>query len=238
MDLQQLIARAAEQALDDTPLARVAAARDLSVELTGLGDQVVDFYVDAARRDGCSWAQIGSVLGVTRQAVHQRYGGLLRRLPRGAQSYRPTMARFASDARRAVVEAQDAARTMRHEQVDTEHLLLGVLATRAEAAGTRVLTRCGVDRGLAAAEIEAIVGLGTHPGSGHIPFAPGGKKVLELSLREALALGDRRIGTEHLLLALLRVREGIAAQLLGRHDVDRDRVQTMLRELRAAAEPE
>lgn len=238
MDLKQLIARAAEQALDDTPLARVAAASRLSVELSVLGDQVVDHFVDVARRDGCSWAQIGSALGVTRQAAQQRHGGLLRRLVE-TRGRRPSpVGRFGADARRAVVEAQSAARSMRHDLVDAEHLLLGVLAAGPDAAGASVLAHCGVDRGVVVAEIEADARPGADVRSGHIPFAPRAKKVLELSLREAFALHDRRIGTEHLLLALLRERDSLAARLLARHDVDRDRVRAILRELRASAQPD
>jgi Clp amino terminal domain, pathogenicity island component len=238
MELDQLITRAEEQAVDDTPLARVAAARSLSLELSALGDQVVDHFVDAARRDGCSWAQIGSVLGVTRQAVHQRYGGLLQRLPGGARSRPSPVARFGPDARRAVVEAQSAARAMGHDRVDAEHLLLGVLAAGPDAAGASVLAWCGIDRGVVMAAIEAADAPSGDARPGPIPFAPRAKKILELSLREAFALHDRRIGTEHLLLALLRERGSLATELLGRRDVDRDRVRTILRELRAAAEPE
>jgi hypothetical protein len=239
LDLQQLIARAGEQAIDDTPLARVAAARDLSLELSTLGDQVVDHFVDAARRDGCSWAQIGSVLGVTRQAVQQRYGGLLRRLSLGSPGRRVSpVGRFGADARRAVVEAQNAARAMGHDHVDAEHQLLGVIEAAPDAAGASVLARCGIDRGVVIAEIEAVAGPPGDARSGHLPFAARAKKILELSLREAFALHDRRIGTEHLLLAVLRERRSLAAQLLGRYDVDRDRVRETLKELRAAAEPE
>lgn len=235
MDLERLIARAEEQALDDTPLARVAAARDVCFELGVLGDQVVDHFVDAARRDGCSWAQIGSVLGVTRQGAQQRYGGLLRRLVTTQRGRHSPVTRFGVDARLAVVEAQTAARAMGHAHVDTEHLLLGILAAGPEALGAAILARHGFDRGSAEEEIAAAVTPGAPGAQGHLPFAPRAKKVLERSLREALACGDGRIGTEHLLLALLREGRGVAAEILGRHGVDHDGVVKAVLEARAPA---
>ncbi len=231
MELERLIAAAQQQAPDESPLAGVAAARDLCAELSVLGDQVVDHFVEAARRDGCSWAQIGSVLGVTRQAAHQRHGGLPRRLLGRAS----VVARFGPDAKRAVVAARNAARAMGHPQVDAEHLLLGILDAGRDAPGAVVLARCGIERPDVVSEIEAVAGPKAEARSGHIPFAPRAKKILELSLREAFALRDRRIGSEHLLLAILRERGSLAAQLLGRRGVDRDRVRELLRDLRAAA---
>ena len=230
MDLDRLIAQVDEGVIDGEPLTRVAAARDLCFELTALGDQLVDHFVEAARRDGCSWAQIGSVLGVSRQGAHQRYGGVVRRARfRGKSRGRSDVARFGPDARRAVVEAQGAARTMGHDHVDTQHLLLGIVAAGADAAGAAILERCGVTASELEEEIVAAVGRGTEPTKGHIPFSPGAKKALELSLPEAIATGHRRIGTEHLLLALLRERTGVAAQLLERHGVELDRVVAFVR---------
>lgn len=221
--LDSLIARAEEAALSDEPLARVAAARDLCRELNVLGDEVVDHFVLEARRNGCSWAQIGSVLGVTRQGAQQRYG-MQRRMPllthRGRSS---PVARFGPDARRAVVEAQAAARAMGHGSVDAVHLVLGILAAGPDAVGATVLASCGVERGAVEAEIAATVGSGA-AATGHLPFARDAKRALELSLREALALGSRRIGSEHLALALLRDRSSPAARVLAGRDVDHARV--------------
>ena len=231
MDLQELIAQAERQTLSDDPLGRVAAARDLCAEIVVLGDQVVDHFVDAARREGCSWAQIGSVLGVSRQGAQQRYGGLLRRVPLVGRRGPSPVTRFGPDARRAVVEAQAAARAMSHGHVDTEHLLLGLLSTEPDAKGMAVLTACGLDRDDVEHEITAIVGRGTEAPGRHIPFSPGAKKALELSLREALTLRAERIGTEHLLLALVRERRGVAAQVLSEHGIDRDRVRVTMRSL-------
>lgn len=232
MELQELIAQAERQTVTDDPLARVAAARDLCAELSVLGDQVVDHFVDAARREGCSWAQIGSVLGVSRQGAQQRYGGLMRRVPLvGRRGPSSPVTRFGPDTRRAVVEAQAAARAMAHDHVDTEHLLLGLLSAGPDATGTAVLTVCGLDRAGVEREVTTVVRPGTDSPGRHIPFSPGAKKALELSLREALALRAQRIGTEHLLLALLRERKGVAAQVLAEHGIDRDRVRVTMRSL-------
>jgi hypothetical protein len=200
-------------------------------ELTNLGDQLVDHFVEAARRDGCSWAQIGSVLGVSRQGAQQRYGGVLRRpcmrtRGRGGSD----VARFGPDARRAVVAAQVAARRMGHDHVDTKHLLLGILAAGPDAAGATMLERCGLTRAEVETEVASAVGREHEPTKGHIPFSAGAKKALELSLPEAIASGHRRIGTEHLLLALLRERTSLAAELLARHGVELDRVVGLVRE--------
>jgi hypothetical protein len=223
VELEPLIARAEAEALSDEPLARVAAARDLGRELNLLGDEVVDHFVLEARRAGCSWAQIGSVLGVTRQGAQQRYG-IQRRMPLLTRSRRSSpLTRFGPDARRAVVEAQAAARAMGHGSVDTVHLLVGILASGPDGVGSAALESCGLERGAIEAEIAAAVGRGATT-KRRLPFAPGAKQALELSLREALALGSRRIGSEHLALALLRDRRSLAARVLARHDVDHQRV--------------
>ena len=231
MDLEELVARVDERVLGGDPLARVAAARDVCFELTDVGDQLVDHFVDAARREGCSWAQIGSVLGVTRQGAQQRYGGLMRRPWLRTRGRGPGgVARFGPDARRAVVEAQSAARGMRHDHVDTEHLLLGILAAGPDAAGATMLERSGVTTSAVETEIVSAVGRGSEETTGHIPFSPGAKKSLELSLREAISAGHTRIGTEHLLLALVRERKGVAAQILRRHGIELGRVVSFVHE--------
>ena len=220
IDLDRLIARVDEGVIDGEPLTRVAAARDLCFQLDDLGDRLVDHFVQAARREGCSWAEIGSVMGVSRQGAQQRYGGILRRARSRSRSRGANVARFGADARRAVVEAQVAARAMGHEHVDTEHLLLGILSAGPDAAGATMLERCGLTARMAEEEVVAADGRGDEPTKGHIPFSAATKKVLELSLPEAIASGRGRIGTEHLLLALVRERRGVAAQILAQHGVD------------------
>ncbi|TMR12966.1 Clp protease [Nonomuraea turkmeniaca] len=121
--------------------------------------------------------------------------------------------RFTDRARRVVVLAQEEARMMNHAYIGTEHILLGLIH-EGEGLAALVLDSCGVDLEHVRAFIERETGHDGKPPSGHIPFTPRAKKVLELSLREALQLRHNYIGTEHILLGLIREGEGLAAQAL------------------------
>ncbi len=120
--------------------------------------------------------------------------------------------RFTETARQVVVLAQEEARTLRHNYIGTEHLLLGLL--REDGAAARALDRFDVSLEEVQAQVARIVGLGDEVATGQIPFTPRAKKVLELSLREALNNGDNDIGPEHILLGLVREGEGVAARIL------------------------
>jgi ATP-dependent Clp protease ATP-binding subunit ClpA len=124
--------------------------------------------------------------------------------------------RFTNLARRTIVLAQDEARGLSHNYIGTEHLLLGLLAAPGGMA-QQALESYGMSVEAARAEVLAIVPAGKDTPSGHIPFTPRGKKVLELSLREALELKHNYIGTEHLLLGMIREGEGVGAQILAAH---------------------
>jgi ribosomal protein S18 acetylase RimI-like enzyme len=121
--------------------------------------------------------------------------------------------RFTDRARRVVVLAQEESRALDHNYIGTEHLLLGLMA-EGEGIGALALERLNVSFSGVRRQIEQIIGRGDGSAAGHIPFTPRAKKVLELSLREALRLGHNYIGTEHMLLGLVREGEGIAAQVL------------------------
>jgi ATP-dependent Clp protease ATP-binding subunit ClpA len=120
--------------------------------------------------------------------------------------------RFTERARQVVVLAQDEARTLRHNYIGTEHLLLGLL--REDGAAARALDQFDVTFEEVQAQVARIIGQGDEVTTGQIPFTPRAKKVLELSLREALDNGDNYIGPEHILLGLLREGEGVAARIL------------------------
>ena len=144
--------------------------------------------------------------------------------------------RFTDKARQAVVLAQEEARRLGHPEVGTEHLLLGLLAVYGDSAASRTLTGLGIPLDGLRGEVEERVGRGEGAPSGHMPFIPQSKKVLELSLREALQLGHNYIGTEHLLLGLVRENESGAAQVLVGRGADLDRVrQEVVRQLSAGA---
>ncbi len=148
----------------------------------------------------------------------------MRRQPKGM------FQRFTDRARRVVHLAQEEARLLRHNYVGTEHLLLGLLY-EGEGIAARALESLGISLEVVRARVEEIIGRGQITASGHIPFTPRAKKVLELSLREALQLGHNYIGTEHLLLGLLREGEGVAAQVLAGFGTDHARVRELVQEL-------
>src|SRR3984957_3035277 len=146
--------------------------------------------------------------------------------------------RFTKSARHVVVLAQDEARGLNHNYIGTEHLLLALLREQ-QGPAARVLGRLGISAPEVRQEIRAVIGTGQKPPKGHIPFTPRAKKVLELSLREAVALRHSYIGTEHLLLGLVREGSGVAAQILIEHTGDLASVRmALLDSLPASHAPE
>jgi ATP-dependent Clp protease ATP-binding subunit ClpC len=129
--------------------------------------------------------------------------------------------RFTERARYVVVMAQDEARTLKHNYIGTEHILLGLLREE-HGPAARVLSALGITVEEVRAQVVRIVGLGDEPTEANIPITPRAKKVLELALREALALGHDYIGTVHILLGLVRENEGVAARILLDFDADED----------------
>ncbi|MCI1642660.1 MAG: ATP-dependent Clp protease ATP-binding subunit [Actinomyces sp.] len=132
--------------------------------------------------------------------------------------------RFTDRARRVVVLAQDEARGLNHNYIGTEHLLLGLI-TEGEGVAAKALEMMDIKRDDVRAAVIDIIGEGEKPVEGHIPFTPRAKRVFELSLREALQLGHNYIGTEHLLLGLLKEGEGVAAQVLTKLGADLGQVR-------------
>jgi ATP-dependent Clp protease ATP-binding subunit ClpC len=132
--------------------------------------------------------------------------------------------RFTDRARRVVVLAQEEARLLNHNYIDTEHLLLGLIH-EGEGVAATALESLGISLEAVRTQVEEIIGHGERAPTGRIPFTPRAKKVLELSLREALQLGHNYIGTEHILLGLVREGEGVAAQVLVRLGADLSRVR-------------
>jgi ATP-dependent Clp protease ATP-binding subunit ClpC len=132
--------------------------------------------------------------------------------------------RFTERARQAIVLAQEEARGLQHGYIGTEHLLLGLLREE-EGVAARVLGADDVTVEEVRKRVADVVGQGIAPEAGQIPFTPRAKRALELSLREALALGHSYIGTEHVLLGLLHAREGVAARILLEYGVDGDNIR-------------
>jgi ATP-dependent Clp protease ATP-binding subunit ClpA len=132
--------------------------------------------------------------------------------------------RFTDRARRVVVLAQEEARLLNHNYIGTEHILLGLIH-EGEGVAAKALEGLGISLEAVRAQVEEIIGQGQSAPTGHIPFTPRAKKVLELSLREALQLGHNYIGTEHILLGVIREGEGVAAQALAAVGVDHAEVR-------------
>jgi ATP-dependent Clp protease ATP-binding subunit ClpC len=138
--------------------------------------------------------------------------------------------RFTDRARRVVVLAQEEARMLNHNYIGTEHILLGLIH-EGEGVAAKALEALNISLEGVRAQVEEIIGQGQQAPSGHIPFTPRAKKVLELSLREALQLGHNYIGTEHILLGLIREGEGVAAQVLVKLGADLNRVRQQVIQL-------
>jgi ATP-dependent Clp protease ATP-binding subunit ClpC len=138
--------------------------------------------------------------------------------------------RFSDRARRVVVLAQEEARMLNHNYIGTEHILLGLIH-EGEGVAAKALESLGISFEAVRQQVEEIIGQGPSAPTGHIPFTPRAKKVLELSLREALQLGHNYIGTEHILLGLIREGEGVAAQVLQKLGADVNRVRQQVIQL-------
>ncbi|GAB2811572.1 Clp protease N-terminal domain-containing protein [Actinoallomurus bryophytorum] len=189
-------------------LDRLTRAVDLATRVNELGENLVGFYVDEARREGVSWADIGTRLGVTRQAVQKRF------IPSEGGADRPGFWDRATDGLRETVgEAREEARRRRKTYLGTEHLLLA-LAAREEDPATRALAACGAGPATLRAAIDGRVGIPAgDPLPDETPFTRLALTALRHSLREALRAGTESVGTGHLALGLFTLGEGMA------HDV-------------------
>ena len=207
--LQDLIATVDDRSPGDDPLTKLGAAVELAGELGNAADALLNHYVETARASGASWTQIGNAIGVTKQGAQQRF--VDRRIQ---MDLLPHMKKMTARARTSLNAAVKEARHHGHSYVGTEHVLLGLLhepkglAVKAmEAAGHTVDT--------VRSAVEQRMGPGQSPaGNEEPPLTPLARRALDLTLGEALRLGHNYIGTEHVLLGLLRTEEGLAAQVL------------------------
>ena len=206
-------------------------AAGASEELAGTADQLVTHFVVAARRAGASWAEIGDALGVTKQGAQQRYGwrtgdlrGLLRRsAARSVAATSPGSSGSRHARVRSISAAADEARRLNHEHVGTEHLLLGLLS-EPNGIAVRALDVCGHEAGAVRAAIEGGLHLGAEPPAYGGAFSPSAMQALDLTMQEAVRLGHNYIGTEHILLGLMKQDEGPAAETLRGLGLTHDRL--------------
>jgi hypothetical protein len=198
--------------------------------VTDLADHLVGHFVDAARAAGASWSQIGEALGVSKQAVQQRF---VPKEPGTVADFEHSFtlkdkgrfSRFTDRSKNCVLAAEDIARAAGGNEVGSLHILLGLYA-EPEGFAIRAMSLLGADT-----EAIRVAAVGTLPSAGSgvdgpIPFRTEGKKVLDLAVREALRLGHNYVGTEHLLLALLAEEQSQTAELLAAHGVDYDAVSS------------
>jgi Clp amino terminal domain, pathogenicity island component len=227
-DLDRLIESVEATAPSGDPLHQLAAAAQIRDELGELAEALLDHFVVGARDAGCSWSQIGTALGVSKQAAQQRHTGagtIARRLPSWLSGIRSaTPIRLTPPARAAVAHAHTEARRLRHGYIGTEHILLGLLH-EPEGIAADVLAGLGVTLPAARSRVEGIVGKGDRRAAGVAVFTPRAKKVLELALREARQGRQTNIGTEHVLLGLIREGDGVAAKALAELGADPLRVR-------------
>lgn len=201
----------------DEPLDQLTDAVLAAEHLGNVADHLIGHFVDQARRSGASWTQIGQSMGVTKQAAQKRF------VPKP-----PTLdpqqgfEAFAPRARSVVMAAQEEARTRGDVEVRPPHLTLGLLA-EPTALAARALADQGVTADALRAAVTAAQAPATGPSPDPIPYDAGSRKVLQLTVREALRLGHNYVGTEHLLLALLEFEDGTG--VLGGLGVDKKRIE-------------
>jgi hypothetical protein len=227
--LDDLIELVRSRAADD-PLDQLQEAASLKSEVEELTDALLGHFVDQARRSGATWSQIGDALGVSKQAAQQKHTSTESTARRILTTLAPKLAsggfrRFTARAKSVVVAAQQAAVGYGVTEIGTEHVLVALYA-EPDGIGAKVLDELGADRDAIARAVLERSPADPKPVRGHLPFSKGSKKALELAFRVALELGHNYIGTEHILLALLRMeRSDPAATILATQGVTREAAQ-------------
>jgi hypothetical protein len=207
--LDDLIEHVLAQHLEGSPLEHLSDAVDSSARLGEVADHLIGHFVDQARRSGATWTEIGQYMGVSKQAAQQRF------IPRGSQDMdvpKGFLGRFTRRARRVVEEARTVAQDRFAAEVANEHVVLAMLG-EPEGIACLAIVALGVSLDQVRDDMENALGKSKNPAVS-VRFGKGAKKTLELALREALDMGHNYIGTEHLLLGLLRNQREQAAKIL------------------------
>jgi hypothetical protein len=230
--LDELISYVKSQ--EETPLDQVSAAVRLADHLGEVSDHLIGHFVDQARKSGASWTEIGSSIGVTKQAAQKRF---VSKDVIGWQNFRSKpFERFTDRAKRALHAAQEEARDHLHDYVGTEHLALGLLH-EPDGIAVKAIEALGVTSSAAHDALVAALGPArvTERVSGDSGFTAKSRRVLELAVRDALRMGHNYIGTEHLLLGVLDEGSGLGGTTLIDLGITPERVEeqvtAMLREL-------
>ena len=207
--MRTLVTSVERQDLD--ALEQLRAATALAAELSSVGDEVVNHFVEKARGSGHSWSEIGQVLGMTKQAAQQRFR--LRWFDRLTGSRSVPWMRYSDRARNVVKNAVGAALSLNHNYVGTEHLLLALLLEK-NSVGEKALRSLDVTASSVRRSLEERIDPADVPVAGPPPCTPLATEALRGARDEARSLGHNYVGTEHLLLALTRLRKGLATEIL------------------------
>ena len=215
-----------------TPLERLAGASTMAARLRARGDELLDYFVDAARAGGASWSEIGCTLGTSKQAAHERFGALADPAP-GQAPFGLT-----GTATEMLTVAADEARELGHHYIKPEHLVLGLLAQPDELAG-EALAGLGVTAERARELVARRLGSGAPRPTGSLGVAPQTKRLLELARAIAESLGNRCPKTEHILLAAISPKlHSSAGELLAELGASPQRVRDQLTRTLLAEAPE
>jgi hypothetical protein len=221
--LDDLIESVKRQHPDDA-LGQLSDAVLVADQVGEVADHLIGHFVDQARRSGASWTEIGASMGVSKQAAQKRF------VPKEfyASSDEANFSRFTERARRVLVRAERSARGVGNDQIDTTHILLGLIGEQ-EGLAAKSIEKLGGKPDELGARITAVLPPAVDAVPEVIPFSPRSRKAVELTVREALRLGHNYVGTEHILLALLEQREGPAYDVLVDVGITKEAVEQDIR---------
>jgi hypothetical protein len=217
--LQELIDVVRGDALSEDPLLQLSCASKTVTELEQTGDALLGHFVDQCRRSGRSWSEISGALGVSKQAAHKRFTFDV-----------PVFERFTDRARAVVGKSEVEAHRLGHGFVGTEHLLLALFESP-DGIAAQVLSEAGITKSATETQVLALIKGGTDPKEGKLPFTPRAKATLRNAVEEALQLGHNYVGTEHLLLGLLKDGNAVGAVVLARLGVTYDIISGRITEV-------
>ncbi|WP_194240114.1 Clp protease N-terminal domain-containing protein [Amycolatopsis sp. YIM 10] len=228
-DLPTLIAEVDSRAVGGGALDRIAAAERVADELNGLGTRLIGYFVEQARAEGVSWSEIGTHLGISRQAAQQRYAPPRFQLTVSDLVNAGALVRLTGRTRDALARAEGHAARLDNATVDPQHLLLAILDDT-DTLAIQALDRLDVDRDALRAALTAAAAPSTSGAAGPLPLGAAARRVLETATTQALKLSHNYVGTEHLLLGLTHTQRDTVAQVLANHGATRDRTRDAVRD--------
>lgn len=229
LDLGELVARVEGRRPADA-LAAIESANQVAVEVGALVDRLIGYYVERARSEGHSWSQIGALMGISRQAAQQRFGARQATLGLADLERAGALKRLTGRAREALARAEEEARRAGRRSVTPAQLLDAVLVDE-ESLATRAVARVGIAPAALRGSLAADLAPGDGPAPEVVTIHPALRRALTAAVTEALQLGHNYVGTEHLLLGLIRDPASAEARALGAFGVQPDQVRRAVVEL-------